>query len=158
MRFGKKSNGSGNLQQSGAHRNLAGRVAQQIAPDSVSLLKVLLDTEFLAANGFSRENALGMYLPDSYDFFWNTTAENFRDKMWRSYQNFWTDNRENKAAELGLTPLEVMSLAAIVQKETQKADERPARSGGLSQSIEKKNDVTGRPHGHLCHETPTSKF
>jgi UPF0755 protein len=125
--------------------NLAGRVAQQIAPDSVSLLKVLLDTEFLAAKGFSRENALGMYLPDSYDFFWNTTAENFRDKMWRSYQNFWTDNRENKAAELGLTPLEVMSLAAIVQKETQKADERPRVAGVYLNRLKRKMMLQADP-------------
>ena len=109
--------------------DLAGRVAQQIAPDSVTLLKTFLDPEFLEAKGFSKENALGMYLPNSYDFFWNTTAENFRNKMWNSYQNFWSEDKKSKAAAIGLSPLEVMSLAAIVQKETQKADERPRVAG-----------------------------
>jgi len=109
--------------------NLAGRVAQQIGPDSIALLKAFLDTNFLKVKGFTRENALGMYLPNSYDFFWNTTAENFRDKMWLSYQNFWIGDRKQKLVDLGMTSLEVISLAAIVQKETQKVDERPRVAG-----------------------------
>ena len=125
--------------------NLAGRVAQQIAPDSIALLKAFLDPNFLMAKGFSRENALGMYLPDSYDFFWNTNAENFRDKMWRSYQNFWLDTRKEKAIELGLTPSEVMSLAAIVQKETQKVDERPRVAGVYLNRLKRKMKLQADP-------------
>lgn len=125
--------------------NLAGRIAQQIAPDSIKLLKAFLDTEFLKAKGFTNENALGMYLPDSYDFFWNTTAENFRDKMWRSYQDFWSDKRKMKAAALGLTPLEVMSLAAIVQKETQKADERQCVAGVYLNRLKRKMMLQADP-------------
>lgn len=125
--------------------DLAGRVAQQIAPDSISLLKSFLDSEFLAAKGFSKENALGMYLPDSYDFFWNTTAENFRDKMWRSFHNFWSEKRTQKATALGLTPQEVMSLAAIVQKETQKADERPRVAGVYLNRLKRKMRLQADP-------------
>jgi len=109
--------------------NLAGRVAHQIAPDSLTLLSAFLNPDFLSAKGLIPINSLAMYLPNTYDFFWNTSAENFRDKMWQSYQNFWSEDRKNKADALGLTPLEVISLAAIVQKETQKIDERPRVAG-----------------------------
>ena len=125
--------------------NLAGRIAQQIAPDSVSLLRVFLDPKFLAANGFSKENALGMYLPNSYDFFWNTTAENFRHKMWKSYQMFWSDNRRSKAADLGLQPLGVISLAAIVQRETQKIDERSRVAGVYINRLKRKMMLQADP-------------
>ena len=125
--------------------DLAGRVAEQIAPDSISLLKAFLDPEFLAAKGFSKENALGMYLPNSYDFFWNTTAENFRDKMLKSYRKFWSEDRKNKATALGLTPLEVMSIAAIVQKESQKADERPLVAGVYLNRLKRKMKLQADP-------------
>ena len=125
--------------------DLAGRVAQQIAPDSITLLKAFLDSEFLAAKGFSKENALGMYLPNSYDFFWNTTAENFRDKMLKSFEKFWSDDRKNKATALGLTPKEVISLAAIVQKESQKADERPRVAGVYLNRLKRKMKLQADP-------------
>lgn len=125
--------------------NLAGRVAQQIAPDSVALLKAFLAPDFLKAKGFSKETALAMYLPDSYDFFWNTTAENFRDKMWKSYQNFWSDLRKEKASDLGLNPVEVMSLAAIVQKETQKTEERPIVAGVYLNRLKRKMKLQADP-------------
>ena len=125
--------------------DLAGRVAQQIAPDSITLLKAFLDSEFLAAKGFSKENALGMYLPNSYDFFWNTTAENFRDKMLKSFEKFWSDDKKNKATALGLTPKEVISLAAIVQKESQKADERPRVAGVYFNRLKRKMKLQADP-------------
>jgi len=109
--------------------DLAGRIAQQLEPDSLTLLKVLNDTSFLAANGFDTENSITPYLPNTYEFFWNTSAEQFRERMLKEYQRFWNDDRKNKAEALGLTPEEVSSLAAIVQKETAKVDERQRVAG-----------------------------
>jgi UPF0755 protein len=125
--------------------NLAGRVAQQIAPDSISLLNVFLDPEFIKANGFNTQNALSMYLPNSYDFFWNTTAENFRDQMWKSYQNFWTEDRKKQATKLGLSALQVIDLAAIVQKETQKVDERPRVAGVYFNRLKRRMKLQADP-------------
>ena len=125
--------------------NLAGKIADQIAPDSISLLKAFLDTNFLKAKGFTKENALGMYLPDSYDFFWNTSAENFRNRMLRSYQDFWLKKRKIKAAALGLTTSEVVSLAAIVQKETLKKDERPRVAGVYLNRLRRKMMLQADP-------------
>ena len=109
--------------------DLAGRIAQQVAADSTALIKAFLDPNFLDSKGFTKENILSMYLPNSYDFFWNTSAENFRNKMWSYYQRFWSETRKNKAAALGLSAQQVINLAAIVQKETQKVDERDRVAG-----------------------------
>ncbi len=109
--------------------NLAGRVSSQIEADSLSLLKVMKDPKFLEANNFSNATSLGMYIPNSYEFFWNTSAEQFRDRMLKEYNRFWTDARLGKAKTSNLTPNQVMILASIVQKETAKADERPRVAG-----------------------------
>ncbi len=117
--------------------NLAGRIAGQIEADSSSLLQVMKDEEYLAQNDFTEENALGMYIPNQYEFFWNTSAEGFRTRMKREYSNFWTEERLKKAEEIGLTPHEVMVVASIVQKETAKVDERPKVAGVYLNRIKK---------------------
>lgn len=108
---------------------LAGRISTQIEADSLELLAVMSAPEFLKANNFSSNTALGMYIPNSYEFFWNTSAEQFRDRMIKEYQRFWNDDRLAKAKTIGLTPEKVMTLASIVQKETAKVDERKRVAG-----------------------------
>lgn len=108
---------------------LAGRISEQIEPDSLSLCKAFNDASFLSSNGFDADNKLGMYLPNTYEFFWNTTAEGFRDKMLKEYHKFWNDDRRDKAEQLGLEPADIIALASIVQKETVKVDERPRVAG-----------------------------
>ena len=109
--------------------DLAGRIAFQIEADSSSILRAITDPEFLKEQGLSEEEALVPYLPNSYEFFWNTDAEGFRKRMLQEYKRFWTEARKEKAAALGLSPEEVVALAAIVHKETVKSDERPRVAG-----------------------------
>ncbi len=109
--------------------NLAGRIASQIEADSISLVKSFRDSTFLKNKGFSEETALSMYIPNKYEFFWNTSADQFRDRMFKEYNRFWNDKRTAKAKEIGLTPNQVITLASIVQKETSKVDERPRVAG-----------------------------
>ena len=125
--------------------NLAGRVAEQIAPDSLTLIRAFRDTNFLKQNGFSKYNALSMYLPNTYEFFWNTSALKFREKMWKSYQNFWTKARVKKANEIGLNPKNVISLASVVQKESQKADEQPRIAGVYINRLNQKMKLQADP-------------
>ncbi|MEQ3499665.1 endolytic transglycosylase MltG [Tenacibaculum sp. SSH1-16] len=108
---------------------LAGRIAEQIEADSISLLQAMQDPSFLATNKFTEKSALGMYIPNSYEFYWNTSAEKFRDKMLREYNRFWTSARLEKAKKLNLSKEEVITLASIVQKETAKKIERPVVAG-----------------------------
>lgn len=105
--------------------NLCLRISSQIEPDTTKLLKVFRDSVFLKENGFTKENLLGMFVPNSYEFYWNISAEKFRDKMLEEYKKFWTKERLAKAEALQMTPIEVITLASIVHKETVKKDERP---------------------------------
>ena len=108
---------------------LAGRVADQIEADSTSILEAVSDRSFLEENGFDENNALSMYVPNSYDFYWNTSAESFRSRMLVEYKRFWNEDRLSKAAALNLTPLQVSTLASIVQKETAIVSERKRVAG-----------------------------
>ena len=109
--------------------NLAGRIGSQIEADSVSLVKAMLDESFLRQHGFNQATALGMYIPNSYEFFWNTSAEQFRARMLKEYNRFWTESRIEKAKALGLTPSQVIALASIVYEESKQADEQPKIAG-----------------------------
>ncbi|WP_224482591.1 endolytic transglycosylase MltG [Robertkochia aurantiaca] len=109
--------------------DLAGRISNQIEADSLELIKSFTDGEFLKANNFDEHTALSMYIPNSYEFFWNTSADEFRDRMLKEYKRFWNEERTEKARSLGLKPKEVITLASIVQKETAMPDERPRVAG-----------------------------
>jgi UPF0755 protein len=109
--------------------NFAGRVGSQIEPDSLQLLNTFKDSIFLKENGFNEENVLVMFVPNTYDIYWNISAEKFRDKMIKEYRNFWNVTRTAKAAAQGLTPIQATILASIVHKESVKNDERPRIAG-----------------------------
>lgn len=119
-------------------QDLAGRIASQIEADSISLLAAFQNIEFLNANGFNEANKLSPYIPNSYELFWNTSAQSFRDRMFKEYKRFWTESRLNKAKALGLEPNEVIALASIVHKETAKVDERPRVAGVYLNRIRKR--------------------
>lgn len=108
---------------------LAGRISTQIEADSSALVASITDNTFLEANGFSKATVLGMFLPNSYKFYWNTSAEAFRTKMLKEYKRFWNDTRLQKAKALNLSPSEVITLASIVHEESKQADEQPRVAG-----------------------------
>jgi UPF0755 protein len=109
--------------------DLSGRIATQIEADSLSLLKAIDSESFIKENGFTDKTILGMYIPNSYEFFWNTSAEQFRDRMLKEYNRFWNAKRLEKAKQLKLSQSEVITLASIVQKETAKTDEKSRVAG-----------------------------
>ncbi len=108
---------------------LAGRIAVQIEADSSSLLNAFTDEFFLKENNFTRASVLQIFIPNTYEYYWNTSAPKFRDRMLTNYKKFWNSNRLTKADKLNMTPSEVITLASIVQKETAKREERPIVAG-----------------------------
>jgi UPF0755 protein len=105
--------------------NFAGRISSQIEADSIQLLQAFKDPKFLEENGFTEETVFTLLLPNTFEFYWDTSAEKFRNQMAKEYFRFWNDERKAKAEKLGLTPIEVSILASIVHKETAKVEERP---------------------------------
>ena len=110
-------------------QDLVGTVSRQILADSISLLNAFLEKSFLEDNGFDDLNSMSMYIPNSYNIYWNTSPEDFRYRMLEEYNEFWNQDRSEKAKSLGLTRLEIISLASIVQIESRKIDERPRVAG-----------------------------
>ena len=109
--------------------NLAGRIAKQIYADSTALMNSFTDKDFLVENKFNKENILSIFIPNSYEVYWDIEPDQFRDKMLLEYEKFWNKSRTEKAKNIGLTKKEVTSLASIVQKESIKVDERPTIAG-----------------------------
>ncbi len=108
---------------------LAERITTQMEPKKEELLSAFLNPEFLAENGFNEETILAMFIPNTYEFYWNTTAEKIAEKMASEYKKFWNEERIAKALDKNLTPIQVSVLASIVHKETAKVSERPTIAG-----------------------------
>jgi UPF0755 protein len=109
--------------------NLCERLSSQIEPDTSKLLNSFRDSVFLKKNGFTAENVFAMFLPNTYQVYWNISADEFRDKMLKEYNKFWNKERIAKATALNLTPVQVITLASIVHKESVKKSERPVIAG-----------------------------
>ncbi|MFM1879584.1 MAG: endolytic transglycosylase MltG [Bacteroidota bacterium] len=109
--------------------SLAGRIAAQIEADSISLYNAMTSDSFLESQGLNANQALAIYIPNTYKLKWNTSADEFRNRMLLEYQKFWNPERIVLAKKQGLSPEQVITLASIVHKETVKADERPRVAG-----------------------------
>ncbi|MDX9882443.1 MAG: endolytic transglycosylase MltG [Prolixibacteraceae bacterium] len=128
---------------------LAAAVAKYIEPDSLALLQKFNDTIVCSTYGFTRQTFAGMFIPNSYEFYWTTTPDQFVDRMATEYKRFWNDNRKEKAAAHNLTPVQVATLASIVQEETAKNEEKPVVAGLYLNRLKK---------GMLLQADPTIKF
>jgi UPF0755 protein len=129
LRSGKQTPVNISFNNQDSFEKLAGRIAQQIEADSISLLNSFKDPVFIAEAGFTEATSLGMYIPNTYEFYWNTSADLFRKKMLSEYQKFWNAERTEKAKNLNLSINQVITLASIVQKETASTQERPIVAG-----------------------------
>jgi UPF0755 protein len=109
--------------------DLAGRVGKQIEADSSEIIRYLSDNENYKNDGFSRENVISVFIPDTYEFYWNTSAEGFFSRMLKEYQKFWNSERLAKAKEKNLAPVNVSIIASIIDYEALKAEEKPRIAG-----------------------------
>ncbi|MCF8349156.1 MAG: endolytic transglycosylase MltG [Bacteroidales bacterium] len=104
---------------------LAGRVSEQIEADSASIVAYLTDVKVLEKYNLKKETISCLFIPNTYEFYWNTNAEKFVNRMATEYDKFWNESRLMRAHAINLTVPEVITLASIVEKETNKNDEKP---------------------------------
>jgi len=109
--------------------DLAARIGGQIAADSAQIMDFLLNPLNYRNDGFTRENVISVFMPNTYEFYWNTGAGELYTRMLKEYNRFWNVERREKAKTLGLTPVEVSILASIIDDEVAKADEKPRIAG-----------------------------
>lgn len=108
---------------------LALLISLKLEADSNSIVKLFSDSVYLSQHGFNTYNSISVIIPNTYEFYWNTSAEEFFERMLREYKKFWTDNRLKMASDLGLDPKQVSVVASIVEKETRQKDEKPILAG-----------------------------
>lgn len=109
---------------------VGGRVSGYLEADSATFSSYLVDPGLPGQYGFTGETFSSMFIPNTYEFFWTTTPEEFVGRMNREYEEFWKGKRDRQAEEMGMTRTEVVTLASIVDEETL-YDEENSRVAGV---------------------------
>ncbi|HQJ91217.1 MAG TPA: endolytic transglycosylase MltG, partial [Paludibacteraceae bacterium] len=108
---------------------LAQRLSKQMMMDSLEMINALNNDTLLSRYGLTRPTAVALFIPNTYEVYWDISPEKLMDKMKVEYDKFWTEERLQKLNDVGLTQLEVSTLASIVDEETNKKDEKPLIAG-----------------------------
>ncbi|MFT5878785.1 MAG: UPF0755 protein [Dokdonia sp.] len=108
---------------------LAAIVGNQIEADSAELMEAFLDSDWMSRYGVTKQTAQAIFIPNTYELYWNTSGRQFTKRMTQEFDHFWTVERKEKAKTLNLSPIEVSILASIVEAETKKNDEMPKVAG-----------------------------
>lgn len=106
-------------------QELAARMSKQLAIDSVELIDYLSDQQTAKQFGFTVETFLAMFIPNTYEVYWDTTPEKLLARLNKEYKAFWTPQRTAKAEQIGLSKVEVATLASIIQEEVLHETELP---------------------------------
>ena len=126
---------------------LAKRISRQMLFDDKEFLAAC--DSVLPAEGFATEEYPAVFFPDTYEFYWNASPHEVIKKLLKYYRKYWNEERVAKAKSLGLTPVQVSTVASIVEEETNKTDERPKVARLYLNRIEK---------GMRLQADPTLKF
>jgi UPF0755 protein len=109
---------------------VSSKLSTYLEADSSEIYQAFIDTDFLSDSKFNISNVISIFIPNTYEFYWNTSAVQLRKRILKEYNSFWNKERIKKASIMNLTLTEVSTLASIVEKEQNiKKDERPAIAG-----------------------------
>jgi UPF0755 protein len=135
---------------------LSKEIGSKLMMDSASLMKALSDPAVCEKYGYDTTTIACMFIPNTYDMYWNIGVEKFLDRMKSESDRFWNQDRKNKAKNMGLTPNQVITLASIVDEETANNGEKPMIAGMYYNRLKfGGNDLS---HGMLLQADPTVKF
>ena len=109
--------------------DLAGKLGQSFETDSATFARAFHDPAFCAKYGVDTATIIALFIPNTYELYWSTTPEQLMTRMKKEYDNYWTTKRKALAKKNGLTPLQVMTLASIVEQETNDNKEKPMVAG-----------------------------
>ncbi len=129
--------------------NLVGRLSNQLMIDSISLLNALNNKETIEKLGFDSTTIVAMFIPNTYEVYWDISVDGLMQRMKKEYDRFWNETRLAQAKALELTPIEVSTLASIVEEEATYADEYPIVAGLYLNRLKK---------GMRLEADPTVKF
>lgn len=127
----------------------AGQLTRQLSIDSAEFLHLARDPAYVKKWGFTPETFIGMFVPNTYQVYWNTTTEDFIKRMNKEYRKFWNKDRLAKAEKAGFSPIEIIILASIVEEETNRTEEYPVIAGVYINRLKK---------GWKLEACPTLKF
>ena len=128
---------------------LAGALSRKLMLDSTVVAILLNDNDFCAKQGYDTATIPSMFVPDTYEVYWNTPLENLMARLKKEHDRFWNANRIAKAQALGLTPEEVCTVASIIDEETANNAEKPMIAGMYLNRLKK---------GMPLQADPTVKF
>ena len=128
---------------------LAASLSRQLMPDSLSIINLLNDSAYLESYNLNIENVLVIFIPNTYEFYWNVDEKKMFERFYREYTKFWTEERLVKAEAIPLNPIEVSTLASIVEEETNKSFEYPIVAGVYINRLKR---------GMLLQADPTVKY
>ena len=135
---------------------LAGEVGKRLMMDSTTLYKALTNEEMCKKYGYDTATIVCMFIPNTYDIYWNTSVEKFFDRMQKESKKFWNFERTEKAKNMNLTPNEVITLASIVDEETANNAEKPMVAGMYYNRLKLRD--AEYPNGMPLQADPTIKF
>ena len=126
-------------------KQLTEKLSSYIEADHREMDSLLSDPAYVKSLGFDTTTVMTMFVPNTYEVYWNTSAKDLLDRLHKEYDRFWTKEREQKAEQLGLSKAEVSVLASIVEAESQKKDERPRIAGVYLNRLERRQPLQADP-------------
>lgn len=124
---------------------LASRISKVLEADSASLILLLNNSDSLKSYGFNEDNIMAMFIADTYEFYWDTPARVFLNRMNKEFNRYWNNERTNKATQRGLSPIDISIIASIVYEETKKKDEMSRVAGVYVNRINQKMPLQADP-------------
>ena len=109
--------------------DFAHTISKELSIDSLEFMQKMNDLEYVKKLGFTQENVIGMFIPNTYQVFWNTSLEKFIKRMQKEYHDFWNSTRLDKAKKASFSPTDISVIASIVEEETNNTSEHPIVAG-----------------------------
>jgi len=124
---------------------LAGRLGSQLMIDSLEIIYMLNDYSFLETYELTPETVPAIFIPNTYEVYWNVSSIALFERMWNEYNRFWSENRRAKAEAIGFSPIQISILASIVEEETNYSKEKPTVAGVYINRLKKRMILQADP-------------